>query len=347
MSEEVDYKIIGETAQVLEINLEPDATFIADAGALLYLDEEVVFETKSDDGSSEEDIEKEDNLDLINEDLLDEDDEIDFKALDEDDEKDSGILEKLVVAGGKWLGNLGKKKKDEEKEDDPIIDDSEDEGFSLESNFSDEPEPYNWFITHFTNESDYIRKIAFTASNSGIVLPIDTSALEDGELIIQTGKFLCARKGIQIEQFMDTGISISFVKEKFFNLDKVSGQSTVFLQAEGQVIEKELENDAIRINLFSLIAFEATLDLDLGSIQKVASMHYEEDTVFVQLVGSGKFWLQSANLQHLVYKISPFIFEPSSRGVEEDVIPSFTPEATSSSSEEDEIDIDSLDLDIK
>ena len=51
---EVDYKIIGDDMQVVEVELDPNETVIAEAGAMNYLQPEVVFETKMGDGSSPE-----------------------------------------------------------------------------------------------------------------------------------------------------------------------------------------------------------------------------------------------------------------------------------------------------
>jgi len=50
-SHEVDYKIIGESLQVVEIELDPGEIVIAEAGMMNYLEEGVSFETKMGDGA--------------------------------------------------------------------------------------------------------------------------------------------------------------------------------------------------------------------------------------------------------------------------------------------------------
>lgn len=50
-SHEIDYKILGEDIQVVEIELDPMETVIAEAGSMLYLEDGIVFETKMGDGS--------------------------------------------------------------------------------------------------------------------------------------------------------------------------------------------------------------------------------------------------------------------------------------------------------
>ena len=51
---EVDYKIIGDDMQIVEVELDPSETVIAEAGAMNYLQPEITFETKMGDGSSPE-----------------------------------------------------------------------------------------------------------------------------------------------------------------------------------------------------------------------------------------------------------------------------------------------------
>lgn len=51
-SHEVDYKIIGHDIQMVEIELDPQETIVAEAGAMLYMREGIEFETKMGDGSN-------------------------------------------------------------------------------------------------------------------------------------------------------------------------------------------------------------------------------------------------------------------------------------------------------
>lgn len=51
-SHEVDYKIIGESIQMVEIELDPGETVIAEAGSMNYMEDGIAFETKMGDGST-------------------------------------------------------------------------------------------------------------------------------------------------------------------------------------------------------------------------------------------------------------------------------------------------------
>ena len=50
-SHEVDYTILGEAMQLVEIGLDPGETVIAEAGMMNYMEQGVAFETKMGDGS--------------------------------------------------------------------------------------------------------------------------------------------------------------------------------------------------------------------------------------------------------------------------------------------------------
>ncbi len=50
-SHEVDYTILGHDMQMVEVELDPGETVIAEAGMMTYMDEGIVFDTKMGDGS--------------------------------------------------------------------------------------------------------------------------------------------------------------------------------------------------------------------------------------------------------------------------------------------------------
>lgn len=51
-SHEIDYKIIGHDVQLVEVELDPGETVIAEAGAMLYMEDGISFEAKLGDGSN-------------------------------------------------------------------------------------------------------------------------------------------------------------------------------------------------------------------------------------------------------------------------------------------------------
>jgi uncharacterized protein (TIGR00266 family) len=51
-SHEIDYEIKGESIQIVEVELDPMETVIAEAGAMLFMEPGIMFETKMGDGSN-------------------------------------------------------------------------------------------------------------------------------------------------------------------------------------------------------------------------------------------------------------------------------------------------------
>ncbi|HEX2967993.1 MAG TPA: TIGR00266 family protein [Bacteroidales bacterium] len=51
VSHEIDYKIFGDDIQFVEVELDPNETVIAEAGAMVYMDDGIIFETRMGDGS--------------------------------------------------------------------------------------------------------------------------------------------------------------------------------------------------------------------------------------------------------------------------------------------------------
>lgn len=49
---EIDYQIIGESMQMVEVELDPQEAVIAEAGAMNYMEEDIEFETRMGDGSN-------------------------------------------------------------------------------------------------------------------------------------------------------------------------------------------------------------------------------------------------------------------------------------------------------
>jgi len=51
-SHAIDYQIKGESIQIVEVELDPNETVIAEAGAMLFMEEGILFETKMGDGAT-------------------------------------------------------------------------------------------------------------------------------------------------------------------------------------------------------------------------------------------------------------------------------------------------------
>ncbi|WP_422361339.1 TIGR00266 family protein [Reichenbachiella sp.] len=236
-SHEIDYEIKGESIQIVEVELDPRETVVAEAGAMLFMEDGISFETKMGDGS----------------------------------EPNQGFLGKLVSAGTRVLT-----------------------GESL-------------FMTHFTNHGAGKKKVAFSAPYPGTVIPIDLQQSPNQELIVQKDGFLCAALGTKVSITLNKRLGSGLIGGEGFILQKLQGDGMAFVHAGGTVIEKQLNNETLRIDTGCVVAFEPTLDFDIQSAGGLKSMVFGGEGMFLATMkGTGKVWLQSMPIRKLIQAIAPY-----------------------------------------
>ena len=235
-SHEIDYKIIGEDIQLVEIELDPNETVIAEAGSMCYVEDGITFETRMGDGSS----------------------------------GDNSVMGKLLQAGSRLLT-----------------------GESL-------------FMTHFTNRGVGKRKVAFSAPYPGTIIPINLANLPGNTLIAQKDSFLCAALGTKVSITFNQKIGTGFFGGEGFILQKLEGDGLAFVHAGGTIIEKQLNNETLRIDTGCVVAFEQTLSYDIQRAGSLKSMIFGGEGIFLATMrGTGKVWIQSMPISKLIRAVSP------------------------------------------
>ena len=92
-----------------------------------------------------------------------------------------------------------------------------------------------------------------------------------------------------------------------FILQKLQGDGMAFVHAGGTVIEKELNNETLRIDTGCVVAFESHLNFDVQSGGGMRSMLFGGEGLFLAtLSGTGKVWLQSMPIRKLVQALAPY-----------------------------------------
>jgi uncharacterized protein (TIGR00266 family) len=234
-SHEIDYKIFGNDIQFVEVELDPRETVIAEAGAMVYMEDGITFETRMGDGSR----------------------------------PDQGFMGKLFEAGSRILT-----------------------GESL-------------FITHFTNNGYGKKKIAFAAPYPGTIIPVDLSQVRNS-LIVQKDGFLCAAFGTRLSVTLNRKLGTGLFGGEGFILQKLEGDGKAFIHAGGTVIERQLNNELLRIDTGCVVAFEPSLDFDIEATGSLKSMVFGGEGLFLATMrGTGRVWLQSMPIRKLVRALSP------------------------------------------
>ena len=236
-SHEVDYQIKGDSIQLVEVELGPGETIIAEAGAMVYMTDGIQFETKMGDGSSPSD----------------------------------SVLGKLFKAGSRMLV-----------------------GESL-------------FMTHFTNRGFGKQQVAFAAPYPGTILPIDLNKMKGNTLICQRDAFLCAAFGTNISMAFNKKLGNAFFGGEGFILERLRGDGLAFIHSGGTVIEKDLNNETLRVDTGCVVAFEESIDFDIQRSGNLRSMVFGGEGIFLAtLKGTGKVWIQSMPISKLISELSYF-----------------------------------------
>jgi uncharacterized protein (TIGR00266 family) len=199
----VDYEIIGESMQILEVELDPRETVIAEAGMMNYMEQDISFETRMGDGSA----------------------------------TDEGFMDKMFSAGKRMLM-----------------------GESL-------------FMTHFSNEGNKKRRVAFAAPYPGTIIALDM-AQQGGQILCQKDAFLAAARGTKIDIAFNRKLGAGFFGGEGFILQKLQGDGMAFLQAGGTVIKRRLNNETLRLDTGCLVAFGPGIDYDIEMVKGIKSMFF-------------------------------------------------------------------------
>ena len=235
-SHEIDFKIVGNDIQLVEIELDPGETVIAEAGAMLYMEDGISFDTKMGDGSNPR----------------------------------AGLFDKLLAAGSRVMA-----------------------GETL-------------FITHFTNQGWGKKHVAFSAPYPGTILAINLQEHQNS-LIFQKDAFLCAALGTRISMRFNKKFGAGLFGGEGFILQNLTGDGMVFIHAGGTVIERQLNNEVIRVDTGCVVGFEESIDFDIQKAGGMRSMFFGGEGLFLAtLRGTGKIWLQSMPIRKLVTQLSSF-----------------------------------------
>jgi uncharacterized protein (TIGR00266 family) len=236
VSHEIDFKIFGNDIQFVEIELDPRETVIAEAGAMVYMEQDISFEVKMGDGST----------------------------------PNQGLMGKLLSAGSRIIT-----------------------GESM-------------FLTHFTNNGLGKSRVAFAGPYPGTIIPVDLNQVRN-TLIVQKDGFLCAALGTKLSIHLNQRIGSGLLGGEGFILQKLEGDGKVFIHAGGTVIERQLNNETLRIDTGCIVAYEPILDFDIEAAGSLKSMVFGGEGLFLATIrGTGRIWLQSMPIRKLIRALSPF-----------------------------------------
>lgn len=149
--------------------------------------------------------------------------------------------------------------------------------------------------------------IAFAATAAGQILAVN--AAENGGLICQKGAFLCAEESVHLNITFSKKFSSGLFGGEGFILQDISGQGLVFLEIDGDMVEKQLApGEVLKVDTGNVVAFERTVSYEIETVKGFSNIVFGGEGLFLtKLVGPGRVILQTQNIAEFAGRIARFI----------------------------------------
>lgn len=161
------------------------------------------------------------------------------------------------------------------------------------------------FLNYFTAEEDDA-EVAFSSCYPGKIIPIE---LNGNSIIGQKNAFLTATKDVKLEMHFRKKLGAGIFGGEGFILQRFSGNGTLFLEIDGDVIEKTLApGERLLVDQGHVAAMDDTVDFDIQRVKGVKNLLFGgEGLFFATVTGPGRVWLQTMPVSKLAEAIIPFI----------------------------------------
>ena len=122
------------------------------------------------------------------------------------------------------------------------------------------------FMTNYDAEKDGAT-IAFANTVPGTILPIDLDKKDEG-MILQKGSFLCAEQSVDVKVTFTKKLGAAFFGGEGLILQKATGNGMLFLEVDGDVIEKELKDgEVLKVDTGNVVGFEPSVTYTVEMIK--------------------------------------------------------------------------------
>ena len=163
------------------------------------------------------------------------------------------------------------------------------------------------FMANYTANIDNAT-IAFGSTVPGNVIPINMNELPNG-MILQKGAFLCAEDSVETKVEFTKRLSAGFFGGEGFILQRASGKGMLFIEVDGDPIQKELQaGEILKVDTGNVVAFAPSVSYEIETIKGLGNIFLGGEGLFLtKLTGPGKVILQSQNFADFAGKIIPYI----------------------------------------
>ena len=163
------------------------------------------------------------------------------------------------------------------------------------------------FVVNYTAQRDDTL-IAFSSTVPGGIVPLDISNYPNG-FILQKGAFLCAQSSVSTQVAFSRKLGAGLFGGEGFILQKATGNGLLFLEVDGDIIEKDLAADEVlKVDTGNVVAFEPSVSYDIETVKGFKNIILGGEGLFLtKLTGPGKVYLQSESLRDFANRLIPFL----------------------------------------
>jgi uncharacterized protein (TIGR00266 family) len=160
------------------------------------------------------------------------------------------------------------------------------------------------FMTAFTNESAWRKKVSFAAPYAGKIIPLDLHEL-GGKVVCQKDAFLCAAKGVSIGIEFQRKLGTGLFGGEGFIMQKLEGDGMAFVHAGGYVMARQLAaGEMLKVDTGCIVAYTRNIDYDIQFVGGIRNTIFGgEGLFFATLKGPGTVWLQTLPVSRLASRI--------------------------------------------
>ena len=155
------------------------------------------------------------------------------------------------------------------------------------------------FMNTYTADKDGA-EIAFASSFPGRILEFDLQAGQS--IIAQKKAFLCSEKGVNLSMHFQKKLGAGLFGGEGFIMQKIEGPGKVFLEIDGDVVEKTLApGEILKVDNGYVAAMESTIDMNIETVKGIKNIFLGGEGLFLTtLTGPGKVYLQTMPVSNLV-----------------------------------------------
>ena len=155
----------------------------------------------------------------------------------------------------------------------------------------------SFFINTFVAEKDN-QEIGFASNFPGKVIPIKLDGANS--IIGQKRSFLASEDSVEIDMYFQKNLGTGIFGGEGFILQKFTGNGMLFLEIDGEVIERYLEGH--------IAAMDESIDFDIERIKGAKNWLFGgEGVFFAKLVGPGRVWVQTMPITKLAQALIPML----------------------------------------